>query len=110
MWVHLHRPDQPTPHSFSLLWMCLVQEDNVFYTFALTLIPTFIRPLYILEFHESLGPLIRSIYNMAADVLSFLAMWSVVLLSFAIAFSLLFFDVPDPETGGPGRFVTYRDR
>lgn len=60
---------------------------------SLTLIPVFVRPLYVLEFHRKLGPLIRSIYNMAMDVFLFLLMWSVVLLAFAVAFGLLFWEV-----------------
>lgn len=57
------------------------------------MIPSFLRLLQVFEMHRVLGPLVRSMVNMATDIATFLVLCAVFLSAFTITFTLFFSQV-----------------
>lgn len=53
------------------------------------------RFLLMLQLTKSFGPMLRIIINMFGDVLKFLVIWTVVMISLASIASLLFGELPE---------------
>ena len=78
--------------------------------YSVLLLPAMLRLLHVFEMQRTLGPIVRSIVNMAGDILTFTLIFGIMWLAFTLSFHLLFEDAPNTQASASTRpYATFFD-